>query len=162
MKEMKLELNGKEYSVTIEEFGVSKAIIVVDDSRYEVNLKDLGIEEAVESANINIGGAMPTSSAMPAATAASTAFVPSNEPEEIQASSAASGSENAILAPLPGLIMKITVNVGDQIKAGQNVAVMEAMKMENHVPSTANGKVKKILVNEGDSVAEGAPLIELE
>ena len=66
----------------------------------------------------------------------------------------------AYLAPEPG--GKKFVNVGDKIKKGQTVMIVEAMKTMNHVPSTNDGIVKKILVNDGQPVEFGQPLIVLK
>ena len=66
----------------------------------------------------------------------------------------------AYLAPEPGA--KKFVQVGDKIKKGQTVMIVEAMKTMNHVPSTSDGIVKKILVNDGQPVEFGQPLIVLK
>ena len=66
----------------------------------------------------------------------------------------------AYLAPEPGA--KKFVEVGDKIKKGQTVMIVEAMKTMNHVPSTNDGTVKKILVNDGQPVEFGQPLIVLK
>ena len=66
----------------------------------------------------------------------------------------------AYLAPEPGA--KKFVNVGDKIKKGQTVMIVEAMKTMNHVPSTSDGEVKKILVNDGQPVEFGQTLIILK
>ncbi len=66
-----------------------------------------------------------------------------------------------VLAPLPGRVLQILVKVGDTVKAGQEIAVLEAMKMENSISSEFGGTVTKILVAEGDAVAENAPLVEI-
>ena len=66
----------------------------------------------------------------------------------------------AYLAPEPGA--KKFVEVGDKIKKGQTVIIVEAMKTMNHVPSTSDGIVKKILVNDGQPVEFGQPLIILK
>ena len=66
----------------------------------------------------------------------------------------------AYLAPEPGA--KKFVEVGDKIKKGQTVIIVEAMKTMNHVPSTSDGVVKKILVNDGQPVEFGQPLIVLK
>ena len=66
----------------------------------------------------------------------------------------------AYLAPEPG--GKKFVNVGDKIKKGQTVMIVEAMKTMNHVPSTSDGTIKKILVNDGQPVEFGQPLIVLK
>jgi acetyl/propionyl-CoA carboxylase alpha subunit len=67
-----------------------------------------------------------------------------------------------IIAPMPGLIVRINVGVGDEVHAGQGVVVMEAMKMENELRSASGGKVKTILVQPGTAVEKGTRLVELE
>ncbi|MBQ5395023.1 MAG: carboxylase, partial [Alistipes sp.] len=69
---------------------------------------------------------------------------------------------NTIMAPLPGRVVAIKVAVGDEVKVGQEVVVLEAMKMENSIESDYKGKVKQILVVEGDSVQTNSILIEVE
>ena len=64
-----------------------------------------------------------------------------------------------ILSPLPGVILDLKVNVGDQVKAGQTVAVLEAMKMENNINAEHDGVVTAIKVNKGDSILEGAEIL---
>ncbi|MBF0229812.1 MAG: biotin/lipoyl-binding protein [Desulfamplus sp.] len=72
----------------------------------------------------------------------------------------ASGSSvGAIKAPMPGLIIDIKVKVGDTVKAGQVVAIMEAMKMENDLPSTLDGTIKEVRVQKGTQVSTGDVLI---
>tara|TARA_A100001015_G_C14698693_1_gene597391 strand:- start:209 stop:634 length:426 start_codon:yes stop_codon:yes gene_type:complete len=66
----------------------------------------------------------------------------------------------AYLAPEPGA--KKFVEVGDKVKKGQTIMIVEAMKTMNHVPSTSDGVVKKILVNDGQPVEFGQPLIVLK
>ena len=66
----------------------------------------------------------------------------------------------AYLAPEPGA--KQFINVGDRIKKGQTVTIVEAMKTMNHVPSTSDGEVKKILVEDGQPVELGQTLILLK
>ena len=66
-----------------------------------------------------------------------------------------------IVAPLPGKVIEIKVKVGDAVAVGQEVALLEAMKMENSITSDAAGYVKQILVVAGENVATDAVLIEL-
>ena len=68
---------------------------------------------------------------------------------------------NVVTAPLPGTITQITVKVGDQIKAGDQVLLMEAMKMENSITAESAGTVKAILVEAGNQVQSGQALVEL-
>lgn len=68
---------------------------------------------------------------------------------------------NVVSAPLPGTITKITVKVGDAVKAGDTVLMMEAMKMENSITAESAGTVKAILVESGAQVQSGQALVEL-
>ena len=68
---------------------------------------------------------------------------------------------DVITAPMPGKILKVMVKPGDAVRRGQEVLLLEAMKMENSIQSAYEGVVKQILVNEGDSVAVDAPMIEV-
>lgn len=70
-----------------------------------------------------------------------------------------SGKEETIVSPMAGTILDIKVNVGDQVKEGQVVAILEAMKLENEVVATASGVVKQVLVNKGKAVQSQEGLI---
>lgn len=63
---------------------------------------------------------------------------------------------------MPGSIFKILVKPGDIVAKGQNVLILEAMKMENSIATDYAGKVKRILTKEGTTVAAGSKLIEIE
>ncbi|MCH9018025.1 MAG: acetyl-CoA carboxylase biotin carboxyl carrier protein subunit, partial [Chloroflexi bacterium] len=76
--------------------------------------------------------------------------------------SAASGPENIIASPLSGRVISILVRPGDRVSAGQEVCVVEAMKMEQSIRATRDGVVKEILVQPMDPVRTNDPLIELE
>ena len=65
-------------------------------------------------------------------------------------------------APMPGLIVRVTVEAGDRVQAGQGIVVMEAMKMENELRAPAAGTVKTVHARPGTAVEKGALLIELE
>ena len=67
-----------------------------------------------------------------------------------------------LIAPMPGMIVRISVAVGDTVQAGQGLIVMEAMKMENELRAATAGTVKAILAREGTAVEKGALLLELE
>ena len=67
---------------------------------------------------------------------------------------------SVIKSPLPGTVLAIKVSVGDSLKAGQIVAVIEAMKMENEIVAVKSGKVSHIHVVKGAQVSTGAPLID--
>ena len=80
---------------------------------------------------------------------------------ELAAASAGPAGPRPLTAPMPGLIVRINVQVGDTVQAGQGLVVMEAMKMENELRAQAAGRVKSVLITPGTAVEKGAVLIEL-
>ena len=81
---------------------------------------------------------------------------------ELSAATAGPAGPAPLIAPMPGLIVRVNVAPGDQVKAGQGLVVMEAMKMENELRAVAAGTVKAVRVNAGTAVERGATLVELE
>jgi len=69
---------------------------------------------------------------------------------------------SAVQSPMPGKVVKVLVAVGDEVKSGQGVVVVEAMKMENELKSPKDGKVKAVAVKEGQAVEAGQSLVTLE
>ena len=74
----------------------------------------------------------------------------------------AAQSGETVLAPMPGVVIGITVTVGDTVEAGQGVLTLEAMKMENELKSAVEGVVREVRVEVGQGVAQGEPLIVIE
>ena len=97
-----------------------------------------------------------------AATAPAEAPKAEEKKEEKAAAPAEKVSGKVVAAPLPGKVVELCVKVGDAVKAGQKVAVLEAMKMENDIPSEHTGVVKQILVAEGDTLQEGQAILVIE
>jgi biotin carboxyl carrier protein len=81
---------------------------------------------------------------------------------DITAAAAKPSGPAPIVAPMPGLVVRINVNVGDVIAAGHGAIVMEAMKMENELRATTGGKVKAVHAEIGSAVEKGEVLVELE
>ncbi|HQO09584.1 MAG TPA: biotin/lipoyl-binding protein [Clostridiales bacterium] len=147
MKELKLDISGKEYTVGIEEFNAHKAVISVDGRKYNVGLKDLGEElkiETVQKSGVSAAAAAPSQS------------------QSVQVSSGSGSGSHEVLAPLPGLILNVLVKTGDTVKSGQKIMIMEAMKMENDINATRDGKIKMINVKNGDNISEGDILAVIE
>ena len=141
MKTYKFKINGNGYEVAINSVEGQTASVTVNGTPYTVEL-----EEAPAAA--------------PATTA--TASTPAAASAPVSAPAAApSGAGKAVTSPLPGVIIAIKVNVGDVVKAGQEVAVLEAMKMENSIEATHDGTVTAINVAKGDSILEGAPVVTI-
>ena len=67
-----------------------------------------------------------------------------------------------MLAPIPGVITKVCVEEGEEVKAGQTVVKLEAMKMENDITALISGTVKEVAVAEGNEVSDGQLLVLVE
>jgi len=67
-----------------------------------------------------------------------------------------------VRAPMPGLVVRVEVEPGQEVKAGQGVVIIEAMKMENELKAEAVGVVSRVLVQQGQAVEKGAVLVEFE
>ncbi len=145
MKTYRFKINGNEYNVAINSVDGTNASVTVNGTDYQVEL-----ENAPAAPVQTAPAAAPVAAPAPAAPAASAAPKP-----------AASGAGKAVTSPLPGVIIAVKVNVGDSVKAGQEVAVLEAMKMENSIEATQDGTVTAIHVAKGDSVLEGAAIVTI-
>ena len=145
MKTYKFKINGNEYNVAINSVEGTNASVTVNGTDYQVELEDAPAA-SVQAAPATAPAAAPAQ-AVPAAPAA---------PKP-----AASGAGKAVTSPLPGVIIAVKVNVGDSVKAGQEVAVLEAMKMENSIEAEHDGTVTAIHVAKGDSVLEGAAVVTI-
>lgn len=75
---------------------------------------------------------------------------------------AAQQGPKPVRAPMPGLVVRVEVDVGQEVKPGQGVVIIEAMKMENELKAEAAGKVARILVERGQAVEKGAVLVEFD
>lgn len=81
---------------------------------------------------------------------------------DLSAASAGPAGPAPLRAPMPGLIVRVAVEVGDRVQAGQGLVMMEAMKMENELRAPAAGTVKAVHATPGSAVEKGALLVELE
>ncbi|MBX2964621.1 MAG: acetyl-CoA carboxylase biotin carboxyl carrier protein subunit [Cyclobacteriaceae bacterium] len=80
--------------------------------------------------------------------------------EKLGMNHAATNKVNAVKAPMPGLIIDLKVSVGDVVKQGDPLLILEAMKMENILKAPGDGEVKAIKIKKGDSVEKNQVLIE--
>ena len=145
MKEYKFKINGNDYNVAINSTNGNLADVTVNGVSYQVEM-----ENAMPAAP----APAPVQSAAPAAQAA---------PAAPQAAPAAkpAGAGKTVTSPLPGVIIEVSVKEGDTVAAGQKVAVLEAMKMENEIQAETAGTVTKIHVSKGDSILEGASIVTI-
>ena len=101
----------------------------------------------------------------PAVVASAPAVASVEVPAESQAvevkSAEVRAAAKAVVSPLPGVVVEVKVAAGDVVKAGQTVAVLEAMKMEDDILAECDGVVASVSVKDGDSVLEGAVLLTI-
>ncbi|MBP5406454.1 acetyl-CoA carboxylase biotin carboxyl carrier protein subunit [bacterium] len=148
MKKYELTIKGKKFDVEVKDFGGATAKVAVNGNEYDVDITYKGGEP------VAFTPATPRPAAPKAAAAAPVAAAPAAAP-------AGDVSGNNVVAPMPGLIMKVLVKVGDTVSVGQKVMTMEAMKMENDINAGSAGTVKAVLVKEGDNVKEHQPLVTI-
>ncbi|RME26160.1 MAG: biotin/lipoyl-binding protein [Deltaproteobacteria bacterium] len=130
------------YEVEVRSFDGNRAELVVDGKSFEV------------TAAPKKTGAVKQQTTAPTSRSQSGADIP------LQAAQAGSGKQLA--AQMPGTVLKVLVETGREVKAGQVLLVLEAMKMENEIRSDRNGRVAKVLVEAGQQVQTGQGLIEFE
>ncbi len=138
MKNYKFKINGNDYSADVQEVDNKNVTVELNGVTYAVEL-DLP-EEAAAPVRPT-----PRPKAAPAAAA--------------PAPAAGGGAGFSVKSPLPGTILDIYVRVGDSVKAGAHLLMLEAMKMENNIDADRDGVIKDIRVKGGDSVMEGDVLL---
>ncbi len=143
MKTYKLKINGKDYQAQVEDAEAGELDVKVGGVHYRVEL------EKSETPRVR-PAAKPQRTEQPIAQNPA-----AQKPRE------SSNAANQIKSPLPGTVLDVTVSVGDCVKEGQKLLVLEAMKMENAIEADAAGVVKEIKVRKGDAVLEGDVLIVL-
>ena len=140
MRTYKFKINGNEYNVEINSVEGNIADVTVNGASYKVEMDT------------------PVAPAPAAAPATPTTSAPAPAPAP---AAAPAGAGKVITSPLPGVIIEVSVKEGQAVKAGQKVAVIEAMKMENEIQASCDGTVTAVLVNKGDSVLEGAEIVKI-
>ena len=141
-KEYKYTINGTKYEVTIGDIVENEVNVTVNGEEYKVEMEP----EPEPEKKVVVR--------KPAAEVA--------ESDAPAANGAAVNTNNAVKAPLPGVITSINVNVGDEVKAGDTLLVLEAMKMANNIEAEKDGKVTAICVKPGQSFMEDDALVVIE
>lgn len=145
MKEFNYKINGAPYRVVVSSSDSSTVELEVNGTPFvvEIESKEAKIKSKIKKQAITTP--TPQSTTTPLVTRPKTP-----------------GTKNSVLSPLPGIILDIRCQVGDTVKKGQTIMILEAMKMENNILASQNGKISEILVKSGDSVLEGDALVIVE
>lgn len=142
-KEYKYTINGNQYEVIIGDIAKNTATVTVNGEEYKVEMEP----EPVEEKKVVVRKPVAAESSDNSENSEATANINTN---------------NAIKAPLPGVITEICVNVGDEVNAGDTVLVLEAMKMANNIEAEKAGKITAICVKPGQTVMEDDALVVIE
>lgn len=135
MKEFKYTINGEKFIVQVGNTNDNVTELTVNGEAYIVEREK---EPVVEKKKIVVKPAAPK---------------PSEGKNDLQ---------DALCSPLPGTIIDIPAKVGQAVKEGDTLVVLEAMKMNNNLTAEKDGVVKAILVEEGEAVKENTPLVTFE
>lgn len=142
-------LNGQPFTLDRLELGNGKSHVIFNHKSYSVEL--LSFDKETKQAIISVNGVK----------------YPVQLKDRFDDLLKSLGMEDAgqkkiknVKAPMPGLVLNLTVNEGDTVEKDSPLLILEAMKMENVIKSPGAGVVKKINVNKGQAVEKGAPLIE--
>lgn len=150
MDARKYIINGTEYNVAVNSLTDENAEVTVNGVRYQVKMAKAAADTVICE--------MPSVSSAPASSSpAAVAETARQQPEPM----VQEGSCKTVNSPLPGVILSLKVKAGDAVKAGQVVAILEAMKMENEIQADCSGTVISINVSEGDSILEGTPIVTI-
>ena len=144
MKKFKFTIAGQPYDTTVNEIEPNVCEVTVNGTVFQVEIEK---QETVKK--------KPVVASRPAATGAAT---PAAKP----AAAPASAGTTVVKSPLPGSIVKVMVQAGQEIKKGDTLLTMESMKMENVIASEVTGKVKSVLVQPGQNVMQDDKLVEIE
>lgn len=131
---------------------MKKYLITVNGNQYEVEVeevKDNSLVSHVKTEHVS-------REAAPVAK-----MTPAPAPKPAAANNTVPAGASKITAPMPGTILKVNVNVGDAVKKGQVLLILEAMKMENEIVAAADGKISSVNVSKGASVNAGDVLVSL-
>ena len=140
MKKFKFTIRGNEYNVEIKNFEDDIAKIEVNGTKYEVEVHQ---EVKTTKTPTLVRQKVPI------------------ERKDSKIKKSISTSAYSLKAPLPGNIFKILKQEGDEVKKGETIMIMEAMKMENNIQSEKDGKIVSLKVKEGDAVLQNDVLAEI-
>ncbi|GHU06081.1 hypothetical protein FACS1894158_11360 [Betaproteobacteria bacterium] len=173
MRRYTLNISDREFVVDVQEVDADNFEVVVGDDTYQVSLTgDEGLGETVIAPGLASGAASapaarkaaaprPTPAAAPAATAAAPAKPAAASPAPAR-KPAGGGGKGAMSAPMPGVILEVNVKPGDTVTKGQQVAVLDAMKMHNMIGASRAGVIAEVYVAAGQSVDHGTPLLKFK
>jgi biotin carboxyl carrier protein len=140
-----------------------KIHVKIEDTTYEVMVGDLQARPVIASVDGEDFEVWPEEMSIPTESSSNPVTAQSvSVPQMQKPVDEANGNTKSVKAPLPGVIIDIMVSEGDPIAYGQELCVLEAMKMKNTIRANREGRIKKIHITVGDQVQHSALLMEFE
>ena len=163
MRRYTLNISDREFVVDVQEVDIDQFEVVVGDETYSVNLSgDDGLSETTIvpglAAAAPVASAKKSAAPARAATPAPAAATPSAPAP--RKPSPGGGGKGTQTAPMPGVILEVNVKPGDTVTRGQQVGVLDAMKMHNIIGASQAGTIAEVFVAAGQSVDHGTPLLK--
>lgn len=163
MRRYTIEIDGRRFEVDVEEAGEGRYGVAVGENRFEVTLagqQELGQAQITPQMRAAAQGTTAVAPAIPADAPARSAARPQSSPTSMStAVAAAGGAGDTLAAPMPGLILRVAVAAGAHVRRGQDIAVLEAMKMENVIRAPRDGVIAEVCVEAGQQIGHGAPIV---
>ncbi|MBL8352484.1 MAG: hypothetical protein JNL87_19475 [Burkholderiaceae bacterium] len=165
MRRYTLGLGGREFVIDVQELAADRFEVVVGDQHYEVTLTaDADLDKASITPGLVAGDAAGSSPGRATAAAqprqrAATAPTASPAAAAAAAPRRTGSGAGALCAPMPGVILELHVKAGDVVQRGQQIAVLEAMKMHNVIGAPRAGTIAELCVAAGQTVAHGDPIV---
>jgi glutaconyl-CoA/methylmalonyl-CoA decarboxylase subunit gamma len=173
MRRYRIEVRGREFLIDVQELAADEFEVVVGNETYDVMLAS---DEELPEARIHPSflpaagtvpaaagaGAVAVASGGGAAVAPAKAVVTPRAPAAPAPRKTAAGSGVSLNAPMPGVIIAVCVEAGAAVTRGQEIAVLDAMKMHNSIKSPRAGVVREVCVTPGHAVGHGDPIIRYE
>ena len=162
MRRYTLDIRGRTFVVDVDEQGGDRFKVIVGEDTYDVEI--IG-DQSLAAASItpSLVPAEPrahaAAAAAPPAPAAKREAAPRAAPKPAPRPAGGGGGAGALVAPMPGVILDVSVKPGDTVTRGQEVAVLEAMKMQNSVKSPRDGTIAEVCVVPGQAVGHGDAIV---
>lgn len=139
-----------------------KIHVKIEDTTYEVSVGDLSARPVIASVDGQDFEVWPEEMSIPGEAIEATTSKPASVPQARKPMDVSNGDTHSVKAPLPGVIIEIKVSEGDRVAYGQELCVLEAMKMKNTIRANREGRIKKIHAAISDQVQHSAVLMEFE
>ena len=159
MRRYTLNISGKDYVVDVQETDFDQFEVQVGGQSYSVSLTEdqsVGGVSAAPAAAPVAAAPAPAASALKAAAPAPAAAAPKAAAPK---KPAGGGGKGALKAPMPGVILEVNVKAGDKVTRGQQVAVLDAMKMHNVIGAPHDGTIAEVCVAAGQNVGHGDVIV---